>query len=56
MRACSIESASSVAIIFSMSSACCSKPTSRRASRAEEGEERERQRERMKTERDGERE
>lgn len=34
VSACKMESASSVAIILSISSACCSSPTSRRASRA----------------------
>lgn len=37
VNACRMESASSVDIIFSISSACCSSPTSRRASKATEG-------------------
>lgn len=38
VRACRMESACRVAIILSISSACCSRPTSSRASRAEETE------------------
>lgn len=34
VRACRMESACRVAIIFSINSACCSRPTSSRASKA----------------------